>query len=242
MGAPKPRARVVLADETLSVPLVVGRQLRASLATGDLSFGSRAELVHYLVDAQAQRGFDMVVRLLDKRDYSERQLAERLERDGYWDKPARAVLERAIRLRLVDDGRFADVFIRSKMGAGWGLGRIERELRRRGIEPDALEGWPEQYQETPELERALALASRRRLTGKDPYAKLVRFLCGRGFSAPVAHEVAQRLAHDGEAAWWVPRQGALRASRQGLRPKCLARLGKQRDADGVAYVWSRPSP
>ena len=201
MGAPKPRARVVLADETLSVPLVVGRQLRKAIVAGDLSFGSRTELVHYLVDAQAQLGFDMVVRLLDKRDYSERQLTERLARDGYWDKPVRAIVEHASRLRLVDDARFADVFIRSKMGAGWGLARIERELRQRGIEPDALAGWPEQYQETPELERALALASRRRLTGKDPYAKLVRFLCGRGFSASVAHEVAQRLAHDAEEQW-----------------------------------------
>jgi len=195
MGAPKPRARVQLPEETLSVPLVLGKQLHKLLEAGSVSFGSRAELVHYLLQAQEQLGFDVVVRLLDKRDYAERQLRERLARDGYWDKPIDAIIARATRARLVDDARFADAFIRSKLRSGWGAGRIERELSLRGIDPSALPGWPEEYQEGSEYERALELASRRRLTGKDPYAKLVRFLCGRGFSPSVAHAVAQQLVH-----------------------------------------------
>ena len=44
-----------------------------------------------------------------------------------------------------------------------------------------------------ERERALSLAARRRLTGKNDYQKLVRFLCARGFAVSLSTSVAREV-------------------------------------------------
>ena len=62
------------------------------------------------------------------------------------------------------------------------------------MSPDVVEGWPEEFVSAgEERERALALASRRRLTGSNDYARIVRFLCGRGFSPSLSCDVAREV-------------------------------------------------
>ena len=80
---------------------------------------------------------------------------------------------------------------------------MERELARRGVDVSDIPGWPEEFfSADDERERALALASRRRLTGKNDYQKLVRFLGSRGFPASTSVSVVREvLAQAGEQAW-----------------------------------------
>ena len=72
--------------------------------------------------------------------------------------------------------------------------------RPRGVDAAEIPGWPEEVLSADEeRERALALASRRRLTGKNDYQRLVRFLCGRGFAPSLATSVTREvLAANGE--------------------------------------------
>nr|WP_239471186.1 regulatory protein RecX [Olsenella uli] len=132
--------------------------------------------------------------LVGRRDYSSRELTERLLRDGYARSVVEEIVARAVEVGIVDDARYGAAFARSKALAGWGRVKIERELSRRGVEPTEVPGWPEEFLSADdERERALALASRRRLTGKNDYQKLVRFLCGRGFAIPLATSVAREV-------------------------------------------------
>ena len=72
--------------------------------------------------------------------------------------------------------------------------RIERELARRGIEADDVLGWPELYlSDESEEAAAYELASRRRLTGKNDYEKIVRFLSSRGYPLGLATRTARRV-------------------------------------------------
>lgn len=203
LGRRKPRATIAVtaADgslEELSVPLSVGKAASSRQRSGEFAPTSRNELVHVLKRLQEAKAHDRIAGLVNKRDYSSHELREKLMADGYWKGIVEVCVARAIETGIVNDARYADVFIRSKAYAGWGRSRIERGLAQKGIEPADVPGWPDAYlPEEGEDERAYEVASHRRFTGGNPYAKVVRFLGARGFSLRVAHAVASRLRDEG---------------------------------------------
>lgn len=194
-----PRATLSVAtsergDEQWSLPVAVGRRLARVRDGEGTSPSSRAELLHLVGELSRSCGRERVEALVGRRDYSAHELAVRLARDGYRRALVDELVERARSCGLVDDARYASVFIRSKVAAGWGRSKIARELSRRGIEVGEVEGWPEEYFDADEERaRALSLASRRRLTGKNDFERIVRFLCGRGFAYALASEVAREV-------------------------------------------------
>lgn len=198
----RPRALVRMSsatggDEELSVPVAVGRRLSAAQRSGEAAPGSRAELVYLVGQLSRSCGRARVEDLVGRRDYAEQELAQKLAQDGYASVTVEALVDRARECGLVDDARFAGAFVRSKVLAGWGPTKISRELELRGISVDEVEGWPDEFfSEADERSRALGLARRRRLTGKNDYQKLVRFLCGRGFALGMSCDVAREVLDD----------------------------------------------
>ena len=197
-GAPFARARLTVSspdgEETWSVPVAVGRRLKAASADDPSFASSRAELAYQVKSLSVSCGSSRVERLINKRDYSSQELHDKLRRDGYSAEVCDELVDRARETRLVDDERYASVFIRSKVYAGWGRMKIERELSRRGIRAEEIQGWPEEFfSEDDERERAHELASRRRLTGKNDFQKIVRFLCGKGYSMNIAIDAAKSV-------------------------------------------------
>lgn len=181
-------------DERRQLPVAVGRRL-ARLRDGDgAQPASRAELLHLVGELARSCGRERVEALVGRRDFSAHELSGRLAREGYPAAVVEELVARASSCGLVDDGRYAAAFVRSKVAAGWGRAKIARELARRGIEAEEVEGWPEEFfDEDEERARALGLASRRRLTGKNDFERTVRFLCGRGFAYGLAAEVAREV-------------------------------------------------
>lgn len=180
-------------EERLSVPLAVGRRLDA-LSRDGFAPASRAELLHRLGELSRQCAHARMEELVGRRDYSRVELLERLSSDGYPSSVAEQVVSRACEVGIVDDARYGAAFMRSKILAGWGRIRIERELSRRGVDVSEVAGWPEEFFDADEeRERALALASRRRLSGRNDYQRLVRFLSSRGFAAGLATSVAREV-------------------------------------------------
>lgn len=202
----RPRARLRLCSEShgeelISVPVRVGRGLR-SLSDEGFAPSGRSELLHRLGELTRSCAHARMEDLVGRRDYSRRELEERLLADGYSRSVTDEVVSRACEVGIIDDLRYGAAFARSKVASGWGRVKIERELSRRGVDASLVPGWPDEFLSADdERERALALASRRRLTGRNDYQKLVRFLCGRGFplglSSSVAREVLSAAA-DGE--------------------------------------------
>lgn len=199
LGRARPKAQVrasseVHGDEAFTVPLAVGKKLLAESRKDEARPASRNELLHHIGEVEAVCAHARMEGLVNLRDYSSKEMSDKLLLDGYRRDVVAATVKRACEAGVIDDERFARVYVRGKIGAGWGMGRIERELARKGIEAGALEGWPYDFLDPEEeSERAYELASRRRLTGKNDYAKLVRFLMGRGFAASAAHAAARRV-------------------------------------------------
>ncbi|MBQ6394824.1 MAG: regulatory protein RecX, partial [Atopobiaceae bacterium] len=107
-----------------------------------------------------------------------------------------AIINRAESAHLIDDARFADIFIRSKVLSGWGSARIVRELKLKGIEASSVPGWPYEYLSEDEYDRALEIARTRRDSLRRSYEKLARYLSSRGFSASVCSRVASRVVSE----------------------------------------------
>lgn len=185
-------------EEDLSVPVAVGRRLQEARETASAPT-SRQELLALVDELSTLCAHARMEELIARRDLSAHELRERLGRDGYQDRVIDDIVARAERTGLVDDARFAAAFVRSKASVGWGRLKISRELAQRGIDIEGLGVWPDELLcEEGELERARELAGRRRLTGQNDRQKIMRFLCGRGFSASVAARAAREATDDEE--------------------------------------------
>lgn len=199
LGQRRPCAHLLVTSEghgseELRIPVAVGKRLKASRAAGEALPTTRAELLWLVGELSRSCGRARIETLVNRRDYSCSELSEKLRQDGYGVQVTEELVARAREAGAVDDARFAETFVRSKVLAGWGHAKIERELARRGIELSEVQGWPDEFLSADdERARALELASRRRLTGKNDFQKVTRFLCGRGFAMSLAMDVAREV-------------------------------------------------
>ena len=201
---PRPRATLTIDSthhglERVSIPLSVGKALKSKLDSEELTPASRAELLYAVREMSAQHASMRIERLVDKRDYSAQEMDDKLRMDGYSSSVREAAIARAVDANIINDSRYASIFIRTKLSSGWGSMRIERELRRRGIDIHDVDGWPHEFLgEEDEFERALAVASSRRISPKNGFQKLVRFLCGRGFTLDTSMRVARQVIDEND--------------------------------------------
>lgn len=204
LGASKPRATLIINPETPQeerrlIPAAVGRLLASKHKAGELHPQSRAELLYMVGELSRSCASTRVERLLNRRDYSSAEVTQKLRFDGYAPTVVEACVERACNIGLICDTRYADVFIRSKLSAGWGLARIKTELSRRGVDVEQLRGWPYDYVDPEdEITRAVEVAHRKSVSGARAYGKLVRFLCNRGFAMGVATRAARLVLEEQE--------------------------------------------
>ena len=88
------------------------------------------------------------LKMLDRRDYSRRELTKKLLEKGVAEADAAAAVERLTELGLVDDRRYAALVVRHYAAKGYGIRRVRQELQRRGISREdqeaALEAMPVQ--------------------------------------------------------------------------------------------------
>ena len=123
-----------------------------------------------------------MLQLLAARDYSVKAMEERLARAGFGPDDIRAAVESAKKARLLDDMRYADLYIHSRRELGWGRSRIERELRKQGIDCALVPGYPDDYfSADDELARACELLRKHRTSAKDARASHYRYLSSKGF-------------------------------------------------------------
>jgi regulatory protein len=128
-------------------------------------------------------------RLINVRDRSTKELADRLRQAGFSERIAQAELARARKAGLVDDERFCRLYVSGKAHLGWGRNRIVREIRRYGIELEQMEGYPEEFFDADEeLARACACVRSFHTHSKNPTAACLRRLVNRGFPLSVARQ------------------------------------------------------
>jgi len=167
-------ARVTSAAAVRLLGLEVGREVEPDQVLGALATN------------EPQLARDRALQLLGYRERSSQELTQRLHRDGYPDGIVDEVVSRFCEVELVDDRRFASAWIRSRVSAGYGLRRIKRELREKGVADDVVEDAVVESELEDELLRARAALRGRAPRDSKEREKLVRRLVGRGFDLRVA--------------------------------------------------------
>ncbi len=126
------------------------------------------------------------LKLLNRRDYGARELADRLVARGFARPAADEAVEELRKERLVDDGRFAEHFVAYHANRGRGPVGIAHRLREAGVPADTIAA---AVSATDSDWRRRAAEVRRRRFGAKPPAtwaekgRQARFLTQRGFSA-----------------------------------------------------------
>ena len=126
------------------------------------------------------------VRLLARREHSRVELARKLETKGHDSDVAKRVVGELACQGLQSDRRFAEAFVRSRIGRGQGERKIRADLHARGIDDATADPF---MVDVPWIEIATdALRKRFAKTPADrnEWARRARFLTGRGFPSDVA--------------------------------------------------------
>lgn len=130
--------------------------------------------------AEDEKTFSEAVRLLGYRDFSEKELLRRMRRDGTDGTKA---VEKLVELGYIDDERYARGLI-EKSVSKYGRTRIEKDLRRRGIDRELTERLLDEAFAEPSSAAFDALCKRQKTRAlSDPKEKnrAYAYLMRRGF-------------------------------------------------------------
>lgn len=149
-------------------------------------------------DDPSQAALDVAVRLLARRNHARAELAGKLRLRGFSGAAIEAALSACDRYGYLDDEETARQFFRELRRKGNGPLKIRRELARRGLNGDGVDGMLDGYAGGAE-ERAAArelLEKRRARYDREPdprkrREKIQRFLQGRGFTGAVIRELLE---------------------------------------------------
>ena len=95
---------------------------------------------------------ERAIALLDRRDYSRRELTKKLLEKGCDPDETEAVVDHLAEIGFVDDLRYSKLVVRHYAAKGYGAGRVRQELQRRGI---GRELWDEAMEQMPRQEEAI---------------------------------------------------------------------------------------
>ncbi|MDI3540840.1 MAG: regulatory protein [Thermosediminibacterales bacterium] len=145
------------------------------------------------------KAFLYAVNLLAFRDYTEREICEKLIKKGYDESIVKQVVKDLIQKGYIDDNRYAEQWVKNKAKSkGIGAAKIKYELSRKGIPYDLIEEKLEESKDFDELEIAMGVAYKKIKSYKNMEkdrikAKLGRFLERKGFSYNVINKVIDNL-------------------------------------------------
>jgi regulatory protein len=139
---------------------------------------------------EEKRLIELAIRKLGYREHSKQELVNYLERranDKSTDKVVETVIARLVEMDLVNDERFTQMFIRSRLRKHKGRELVKRELRQKGVEEDIIHQQINNVSAAEWQESALTLLqikySRfKDLNGYAKKAKMKQILYMRGFS------------------------------------------------------------
>lgn len=138
-------------------------------------------------DAEHLKAMDKIHAWVCVRERTRKECYKRLVEIEFEPRVASHAVERAVECGLIDEVRYTSAYIKGKVRAGWGRGRIVRSLEENGISQETIAECSEFFA-TPyeEYERALKEIDKRPARSKNPKATYVRRLLQKGYSQDIA--------------------------------------------------------
>ena len=149
--------------------------------------------------------FQKALKLLARRDYSIKDLEDKLKSSGFLPSQVEEAVSKCKGLNYLNDDRFSEEFILQYRRKGFGPLHIKQKLKSKGLNIDIItESLAKNYCRSEELDACkCVLAKKLRVTsdhimGSKKKASLFRFLMGRGFHADVVRQVLDDYRIDGD--------------------------------------------
>ena len=147
LTAAEPRRRgfvQLFLDGEAAVKLDAQVFLQSGLKPGDQV--SDQELFELIQASDARRAQEKALYLLEYRNYSKRELTEKIARTAASREAAQAAAGRMEELGLIDDRRFGEDYARELFSrTGYGARRAAQELRRKGLDQELVQELVEKY-------------------------------------------------------------------------------------------------
>ena len=132
--------------------------------------------------------FTAALRLLSRREHSQRELQRKLSRKGFIQSDIQATLDQLATENLQSDLRFTEAYVRYRAQAGFGPLRIIAELQERGVSRELIDQAVDLHSSTWEDRKIQALEKKfsaidRESSDPRKRQQQYRFLLYRGFVA-----------------------------------------------------------
>jgi len=129
------------------------------------------------------------LKMLGRRELSEAQIRQRLERRGHGEPEIDAAVARLKEERAIDDARVAGAIARTEVTRKRGRVRASRQIQSAGIAASVAKGALDEAFESIDDDSLIEAALAKRLKGRERAAddrewqRLYRYLLGQGFEA-----------------------------------------------------------
>lgn len=147
LTAAEPRRRGLVQlflDGEAAVKLDAQVFLQSGLKPGDQV--SDQELFELIQASDTRRAQEKALYLLEYRNYSKRELTEKIARTAASREAAQAAAGRMEELGLIDDRRFGEDYAKELFSRkGYGARRAAQELRRKGLDQELVQELVEKY-------------------------------------------------------------------------------------------------
>jgi regulatory protein len=138
----------------------------------------------------AHAAYADAVKMLSRRELSEAQVRQRLERRGHSETAIESAVARLREARAIDDVRVAEAIARNQIATKRrGRRRAEQQIVQAGISADMARSAARTVSESLDTDALLEASLARRLRGVDrtidrkEFARLYRYLVGQGFES-----------------------------------------------------------
>lgn len=179
----------------LSSKVVDEKKRKRTIRQGDDILDELTSVSGENQNGSTQEAFQKIVRLVRMREQASVTLRQRLAREGFSEEAIDGALARAVACGLVDDRRYADVLVRSRLSQGRGRRGIAAELASLGVDVSEVDAFTEQElvgDDSEEIERAVAVLERKPPRSKNRRDAAYRRLVQKGYSSAVASSAARR--------------------------------------------------
>ena len=193
------RAALMLSNgETLVMPRAM---LKERPYRGGTPF-DREAFDAFLSERSYPFAMEKAVALLAMRPRTQQEIADALRKNAYPARTIARVMARLDDAGYINDTNFAEQWAASRTGKGMGARRIRMELRRKGVDGDAIDEALSSIDEDEMLSGALK-AARKAASGKDisdpkDRQKVLAALARRGYGYSEAKQALDMLKEESE--------------------------------------------
>ena len=151
-----------------------------------------------------QEAYLQLAALCAQAEHCQQEMHDKMKRWGLDETVRQRVVDRLVRERYIDDGRYARAYVKDKIRYNkWGRRKVQQALWQKRIDADIQQQVLDEIDENEYLDvlRPLLKQKRKSVKAASDYElnqKLVRFALGRGFDFSI---IRQCLDVDDESAY-----------------------------------------